>query len=98
MDPKKLLGNVPWITIEGYFDPAKFPIDSVLKQALSDDDLARGGVPAWASENLSGMDVSGSPRLPSRRSGPGRHPLEGNHEAPPILDRLDHGDHRHRRH
>jgi hypothetical protein len=38
MDPKKLLGNVPWITIEGYFDPAQFPIDGVLKQALSDDD------------------------------------------------------------
>jgi hypothetical protein len=38
MDPKKLLGNVPWITNEGYLDPAQFPIDSVLKQALSDDD------------------------------------------------------------
>ena len=38
MDPKKLLGNVPWITKEGYFDPAKFPIDNVLKQALSEDD------------------------------------------------------------
>jgi hypothetical protein len=38
MDPKKLLGNVPWITKEGYLDPAQFPIDGVLKQALSDDD------------------------------------------------------------
>jgi hypothetical protein len=38
MDPKKLLGNVSWITKQGYFDPAQFPIDSVLKQALSDDD------------------------------------------------------------
>jgi hypothetical protein len=38
MDLKKLLSNVPWITKEGYFDPAQFPIDSVLKQALSDDD------------------------------------------------------------
>ena len=38
MDPKKLLGNVPLITKEGYFDPARFPIESVLKQALSDDD------------------------------------------------------------
>jgi hypothetical protein len=38
MGPKKLLGNVPWITKEGYLDPAQFPIDSVLKQALSDDD------------------------------------------------------------
>jgi hypothetical protein len=35
---KKLLGDVPWITKEGYFDPAQFPIDGVLKQALSDDD------------------------------------------------------------
>ena len=38
MDPKKLFGNVPWITKEGHFNPAQFPIDSVLKQALSDDD------------------------------------------------------------
>jgi hypothetical protein len=37
MDLKKLLGDVPWITKEGYFDPGKFPIDSALKQALSDD-------------------------------------------------------------
>ena len=29
--------NVPWITKEGYFDPSKFPIDGVLKQALSKD-------------------------------------------------------------
>ena len=27
--------NAPWITKEGYLDWAKFPIDSVLKQALS---------------------------------------------------------------
>jgi hypothetical protein len=38
MNPKKLLGNVPWMTKEGYFDPAQFPIESALKQALSDDD------------------------------------------------------------
>jgi hypothetical protein len=38
MDPKKLHENVPWITKDGYFDPGKFPIDSVLKQALSDND------------------------------------------------------------
>ena len=25
MDPKKLLGNVPWITKEGYFDPGSVP-------------------------------------------------------------------------
>ena len=38
MDPKKLFGNVPSITKEGYFDPAQFPIERVLKQALSHDD------------------------------------------------------------
>ena len=38
MDPKKLLENVPWITKEGYFDSTKFPIDNVLRQAVSDDD------------------------------------------------------------
>src|SRR5271165_4631786 len=38
MDPKKLLGNVPWITKEGNLDLTRFPIDNVLKQALSQDD------------------------------------------------------------
>jgi hypothetical protein len=38
MGLKKLLGSVQWITKEGYFDPAQFPIDGVLKQALSEDD------------------------------------------------------------
>ena len=38
MDPKKLHQQFPWITKEGYFDPGKFPIDSALKQALSNDD------------------------------------------------------------
>ncbi len=38
MNAKKLLGNVPWITKEGYFDPGQFPIEVVLKQALSNDD------------------------------------------------------------
>ena len=38
VDIKKQLGNVPWITKEGFLDPAQFPIDIVLKQALSDDD------------------------------------------------------------
>ena len=36
-DMLKKLG-VPWITKDGYFDLAKFPIDSVLKQALRDND------------------------------------------------------------
>ena len=38
MDPKKLSGKFPWITKEGFLHPAQFPIDGVLKQALSDDD------------------------------------------------------------
>src|SRR5262249_53291380 len=38
VDLDQLLKNVPWITKEGYFDPAKFPIDSVLKQALSQNE------------------------------------------------------------
>ncbi len=38
MDPKKLLGNVPWITKDGNFDLTRFPIDNILKQALSQDD------------------------------------------------------------
>ena len=38
VDPKKLHQQFPWITKEGYFDPGKFPIDSALKQALSNDD------------------------------------------------------------
>ncbi len=38
VDIKKLLGNVPWITKDGNFDLAQFPIDGVLKQALSEDD------------------------------------------------------------
>ncbi len=35
------LPNVPWITAEGTFDPAKFPIDSTLRQCVSSnsDDL-----------------------------------------------------------
>ena len=38
MDLKKLLGNVPWITKDGNFDLTRFPIDNILKQALSEDD------------------------------------------------------------
>jgi hypothetical protein len=38
VDPKKRHGKYPWITKDGFFDPAQFPIDGVLKQALSDDD------------------------------------------------------------
>jgi hypothetical protein len=38
VDPKKRHGKYPLITKDGCFDPGKFPIDRVLKQALSDDD------------------------------------------------------------
>src|SRR5262245_15944442 len=38
MDPKKLLGNVPCITRDGNFDLTRFPIDNILKQAISEDD------------------------------------------------------------
>ena len=38
MNPENLPGNEPWITKEGFFDSTKFPIDNVLKHALSDDD------------------------------------------------------------
>jgi hypothetical protein len=37
MDLEKHLENVPWITKEGFFDPAKYPIDDALKQALAED-------------------------------------------------------------
>jgi hypothetical protein len=38
VDPKKLSGKIDLITKEGFLDLALFPIDSVLKQALSGDD------------------------------------------------------------
>ncbi len=38
MNLENLPGNEPWITKEGFFDSTKFPIDNVLKHALSDDD------------------------------------------------------------
>jgi hypothetical protein len=38
MDLKKLLGNVPWITKNGDLDLTRFPIDNILKQALSENE------------------------------------------------------------
>ena len=29
--------KVPWITNEGFFDPAKYPIDGILRQAIGND-------------------------------------------------------------
>lgn len=37
MKTNRPVPKVPSITEDGFFDPAHFPIDSVLKQALSDD-------------------------------------------------------------
>jgi hypothetical protein len=37
VNPEKLLGNVSWITNDGFVDPAKYPIDRVLTQALDAD-------------------------------------------------------------
>ena len=37
MNPKKLLGNVPWITKDSNLDVTRSPIDNILKQALSED-------------------------------------------------------------
>ena len=37
MKPEDLLGKVTWITNDGFFDPAKYPIDRVLTQALDAD-------------------------------------------------------------
>ena len=37
MKTKRPKSRLPGITKDGFIDPAQFPIDSVLKQALSDD-------------------------------------------------------------
>jgi hypothetical protein len=60
VDPKKLLGDVPWITKEGFFDPAQFPIDGVLKQALSgDDQQCRSGLNLLQSMYVHGRQEAG---------------------------------------
>lgn len=32
------VNKIPWLTSEGYFDPAKFPIDRTLQQAVGNDE------------------------------------------------------------
>jgi hypothetical protein len=60
VDHDKLHERFPWITKEGFFDPAKFPIDSVLKQALSDDDRqCRSGLTMLQSMYSSGRPEAG---------------------------------------
>lgn len=45
MKPEDLIGKVPWLTKDGCFDPTKFPIDSVLAQAIdADPERFRSGV------------------------------------------------------
>jgi hypothetical protein len=41
VDPDELHEKFPWITEDGFFDPAKFPIDTVLKQAISNSHVQR---------------------------------------------------------
>ena len=60
MDPKNLSGKFPWITKEGFFDPAQFPIDGVLNQALSDDDQQfRSGLNLLQSMYVHGRQEAG---------------------------------------
>ena len=60
MDAKKLFGNVAWISKDGNLDPAKFPIDGTLKQAISGD-LAqfRSGLNMLGSMCAHGRDEAG---------------------------------------
>jgi hypothetical protein len=60
VDPENLSGKFPWITKEGFFDPAQFPIDGVLKQALSDDDQQfRSGLNLLGSMCVHGRQEAG---------------------------------------
>ena len=60
VDIKKQLGNVPWITKVGFLDPAQFPIDGVLKQALSDDDRQfRSGLNMLGAMKVHGRSDAG---------------------------------------
>jgi hypothetical protein len=60
MDIKKLLGKVPWITDEGFLDPAQFPIEGILKQALSKDDQEfKAGLSMLSSMNSHGRTEAG---------------------------------------
>ena len=57
MNPENLPRNEPWITKEGFFDSTKFPIDNVLKHALSDDDrVFRSGLRTLRLMYPSGAD------------------------------------------
>ena len=56
MDVKKLFRNAPWIGKDGNLDPAKFPIDGTLKQALSGDlEQFRSGLNMIGSMCITGV-------------------------------------------
>ncbi len=60
MNAKKLLGNATWISKDGDLDPAKFPIDGTLKQALSSDmGQFRSGLTMLGSMCAHGRDEAG---------------------------------------
>ncbi|OHB79402.1 MAG: hypothetical protein A2W31_13030 [Planctomycetes bacterium RBG_16_64_10] len=60
MNPEKSIGRVPWLTKDGFFDPAKFPIDSILKQTLDTDEHAfRSGVGLLQSMCVHGRREAG---------------------------------------
>jgi len=60
MDPEKVHERFPWITDDGFFDPAKFPIDSVLKQAISKNyEQRRSGLLMLQSMYNSGRTEAG---------------------------------------
>ncbi len=60
MKDKKLFGNITWIADDDNLDLAKFPIDSILKQALSGDvDEFRSGVTLLRAMHSCGRDEAG---------------------------------------
>jgi hypothetical protein len=60
MDAKKLLGQITWISKDGELDPAKFPIDGTLKQALAADmGQFRSGLNMLGSMCAHGRDEAG---------------------------------------
>jgi hypothetical protein len=60
MDAKKLFRNAPWISKDGNLDLAKFPIDSIVRQALSGDmDEFRSAATLLRSMHSCGRDEAG---------------------------------------
>jgi hypothetical protein len=60
MEIEKLLHHVPWITGDGFVDLAKYPIEGVLTQALSEDDQeSRSAFCILRSMHLCGREEAG---------------------------------------